>query len=104
MAEAIQAIQSNLAEEGVTEITGLSQGTQETTPFGEFMNQALQALDKVQQSDIKANQAMQAYASGQISMDEALIIASRASLDVQKAVNITNQLINTFKEIQQIQV
>ena len=76
----------------------------ETTPFGDFLDQAIKGLQQVSQTEWNADATIKSYAAGEANMDEALLAANKMSLEVQFAVKITDKFVTTFREIQQIQV
>lgn len=76
----------------------------EKAPFGEFLQNAVNALQSVSNVEQKADATVKDYMAGKVGMEEALMEMTRMSLTVQFAVTIMNQGVTTFKEIQQIQV
>ena len=104
MAEGIQAIGVvNPAQSGANTIVA-PVNTQNTTPFQVMLDAAIGGLQEVSAVEEKANAYIVQYSQGNVSMEEALIEVQKMTLDVQMATTVVNQVVSTFKEIEQIPV
>ena len=104
MAEGIQAIGAvNPAQAGRNTIVA-PVNTQNTTPFQIMLDAAIGGLQEVSAIEDKANAYIVQYSQGNVSMEEALIEVQKMTLAVQMATTVVNQVVSTFKEIEQIPV
>jgi flagellar hook-basal body complex protein FliE len=103
MAEGIQAIGAgNPAGGGNTIVSPVN--VQNTTPFQVMLDAAIGGLQSVSEIEAKADAYIVQYTRGNVSMEEALIEVQKMTLAVQMATTVVNQVVSTFKEIEQIPV
>jgi len=84
------------AEPAKTSFTG--------NPFEDVLSKAIDALNGVSRSEIRANQLIDSYLRGEIELHEVMLAQSKMSIMVQLAVTTVNSAVTTFKEITQMQV
>ena len=103
MAEGIQAIGGvGVNPDANTIVTPAN--TQNTTPFQVMLDAAIGGLKDVSAIEEKANAYIVQYSQGNVSMEEALMEVQKMTLAVQMATTVVNQVVSTFKEIEQIPV
>ncbi len=105
MAEAIQAIgavQNITAQQETANINPVQ--AQNNTPFQLMLDSAINALESVSATEEKANAYIAQYARGNVSMEEVLMEVNKMTLAVELATSVMNQVVTTFKEIQQMPV
>lgn len=73
-------------------------------PFEDILTKAVDSLDGVHRSEIRANQLIEQYLRGEIELQDVMVFQSKMSIMVNLAVTTINAVVNTFKEITQIQV
>ncbi len=76
----------------------------EGNPFEDVLSKAIDALNGVSRSEIRANQLIDSYLRGEIELHEVMLAQSKMSIMVQLAVTTVNAAVTTFKEITQMQV
>ena len=103
MAEGIQAIGGGAAAGGLNTIVA-PPSTQNTTPFQVMLDAAIGGLREVSAIEEKANAYIVQYSQGNVSMEEALMEVQKMTMAVQMATTVVNQVVSTFKEIEQIPV
>lgn len=104
MAEGIQAIGAvNPAAMGMDTIVA-PVNAQNTTPFQVMFDAAISGLQEVSATEERANAYIVQYAQGNVSMEEALMEVQKMTMAVQMATTVVNQVVTTFKEIEQIPV
>ncbi len=74
------------------------------TPFQQFLDQAVEALQGISNIEFKANDLSQQYIEGTASVEDAVFSTSKLNMAMSLATSVVNSSIQTFKEIQQIQV
>ncbi|MDR1323659.1 MAG: flagellar hook-basal body complex protein FliE [Candidatus Margulisbacteria bacterium] len=102
--------------EGITAVGGLNPvqtgantivspvNAQNTSPFQVMLDAAIGGLQDVSAAEEKANAYITQYSLGRVSMEEALIEMQKMTMAVQMATTVVNQVVSTFKEIEQIPV
>jgi len=104
MAEGIQGLSMvNPVQTGANTIVA-PVNVQNTTPFQVMLDAAIGGLQEVSAIEEKANAYIIQYSQGNVSMEEALIEVQKMTLAVQMATTVVNQVVSTFKEIEQIPV
>lgn len=73
-------------------------------PFDDVLAKAIEALDGVSKSEIYANQMIDKYLLGKVELQEVMVAQAKMSLVVQLAVTTINTVVNTFKELTQMQI
>jgi flagellar hook-basal body complex protein FliE len=76
----------------------------ETTPFQLFLDKAVDFFLRVSDQERHADMLMVDYAEGRISLEELMIEKSKAGVAVSFTLTLVNQVTQTFKEIQNMQV
>lgn len=71
----------------------------DTAPFGAVLSQA---LDQVNQSQLNAHQAADAFATGRGDLPTAMLAASRAQVQFRAAVEVRNRLVQAYREVMQM--
>ena len=105
MAEQIQVISNiQLNEEpgGIAEVAPVE--VENSTPFQVMLDAALQGLESVSAIEEKSNVYIAQYARGNVSMEEVMIEMTKMTMAVEMATSVVNQVVTTFKEIQQMPV
>ena len=80
------------------EISGLSRGA---GGFGEYLNQALQKVNKLQ---VEADQMVEKVAQGEEDIHNAFIALEKADLALGIAVQVRNKVVEAYQEIMCMQV
>lgn len=105
MAEAIQAISAVQNVMGQQETANINPvQAQNNSPFQLMLDSAINSLENVSATEEKANAYIAQYARGNVSMEEVLMEVNKMTLAVELATSVMNQVITTFKEIQQMPV
>ncbi|MFA4967718.1 MAG: flagellar hook-basal body complex protein FliE [Candidatus Margulisiibacteriota bacterium] len=81
-----------------------TQGYYKTSPFEDILGRAVNALEGVSQTEIKANQMIDGYVRGEVDLQDVMVQSSKMNIMVQLATTTVNLAVNTFKEITQMQV
>ncbi|GBR75569.1 flagellar hook-basal body complex protein FliE [Candidatus Termititenax persephonae] len=102
MAEGIQAI-GGAGVPGLNTIVAPA-NTQNTTPFQIMLDAAISGLREVSAAEAKADAYIVQYSQGNVSMEETLMEVQKMTMAVQMATTVVNQVVSTFKEIEQIPV
>jgi len=76
----------------------------ETTPFQLFLDKAVDFFLRVSDQERHADMLMVDYVEGRISLEELMIEKSKAGVAVSFSLTLVNQVTQTFKEIQNMQV
>jgi flagellar hook-basal body complex protein FliE len=104
MAEGISAIGGlNPVQTGANTIVS-PVNAQNTSPFQVMLDAAISGLQDVSAAEEKANAYIAQYSLGRVSMEEALMEVQKMTMAVQMATTVVNQVVSTFKEIEQIPV
>jgi flagellar hook-basal body complex protein FliE len=104
MADPIDEIGRSLDLEGVTEAPKLSRAPLTGNIFEDVLSKAVEALEKVSNTEFYANQLIEKYIAGEADMQDVMVATSKMSLMVQLAVTTVTTAVNTFTEITQMQV
>ncbi|GAV26156.1 flagellar hook-basal body protein FliE [Carboxydothermus islandicus] len=94
------------------EITGisfpntiLSNNSTQTTKTLDFEKKLAEALDKVNEKQLKAEQATQDFLAGKVDdIHQVLILAQEAKLSLQLAVEVRNKIVEAYQEISRMQI
>lgn len=76
----------------------------ETTPFQLFLDKAVDFFLRVSDQERHADMLMVDYVEGRISLEELMIEKAKAGVAVSFSLTLVNQVTQTFKEIQNMQV
>ena len=72
--------------------------------FEDMLSNAVEALNQVSQSEMKANDLISKYVKGEAELSDVMLMQSKAGIMVQLAVTTVNSAVTTFKELTQLQV
>ncbi len=105
MAEPIQAV-TMMGNVGQADQAGgvAAVAPKNVTPFQVMLDAAVDSLQGVSATEEKANAYISQYAQGNVSMEEVMVEVSKMTMSVQLATTVVNQVVTTFKEIQQMPV
>jgi flagellar hook-basal body complex protein FliE len=104
MAEGIQAIGGlNPIQTGANTIVA-PVAAQNSSPFQAMLDAAIGGLNSVSAAETRADAYITQYSLGNVSMEEALMEVQKMTMAVQMATTVVNQVVSTFKEIEQIPV
>jgi flagellar hook-basal body complex protein FliE len=92
-----------LTPQSLTELSQ-RQNRLETTPFQLFLDKAVDFFLRVSDQERHADMLMVDYVEGRISLEELMIEKSKAGVAVSFSLTLVNQVTQTFKEIQNMQV
>ena len=73
-------------------------------PFKNFFENALESLEGVSAMESRADTLVQQYIAGEVDMPEVMVAMAKANLAVQFAVTTVTSVVNTFKEMTQMQI
>ncbi|HEX7382491.1 MAG TPA: flagellar hook-basal body complex protein FliE [Nevskiaceae bacterium] len=73
--------------------------TGNTTAFGDVLTQA---LDHVNGSQVAADKAADAFATGQGDLPTAMLAASRAQVEFRAAVEVRNRVVQAYRDVMQM--
>ena len=104
MAEGIQAVGGVGAQAGGLNTIVTPPSTQNASPFQVMLDAAIGGLREVSAIEEKADAYIVQYSQGKVSMEEALMEMQKMTMAVQMATTVVNQVVSTFKEIEQIPV
>lgn len=96
---AINGLEQTSATAGVIPVE-----PENSTPFQAMLDTAIGALENVSATEEKANAYIAQYAKGNVSMEEVLMEVNKMTMAVELATSLINQVVTTFKEIQQMPV
>jgi flagellar hook-basal body complex protein FliE len=74
------------------------------SPFSQFMDTAVNSLNDISTMESQTNQLTSEYINGRVSLEEVMLQTNKLSINMQLAVTVINTGVQTFKEIQQMQV
>ena len=94
------------------EITGISfpntilpNNSAQSTKTLDFEKKLAEALDKVNEKQLKAEQATQDFLAGKVDdIHQVLILAQEAKLSLQLAVEVRNKVLEAYQEISRMQI
>lgn len=72
--------------------------------FEDMLSNAIDALNQVSQTEMKANDLINKYVKGEAELSDVMLMQSKAGIMVQLAVTTVNSAVSTFKELTQLQV
>lgn len=72
--------------------------------FEDVLSRAIESLNDVSRSEVRANQLIDGYLRGEVELHEVMLAQSKMSVMVQLAVTAVNSAVTSFKEITQMQV
>lgn len=75
-----------------------------TNAFEDMLSKAIESLNEVSRTEIYANRLAADYARGEADLKDVMVAQAKASIMVQLAVTTVNAVVNTFKEVTQMQV
>lgn len=103
MAEPITGVSGAIPAEMTTPISTISQVEAEnSTPFQVMFDSAMSGLQRVSEMENQANINITKYANGQVGMDEIMMEMAKVSLAIELTTSVVNQLVTSFKEVQQM--
>lgn len=73
-------------------------------PFQKLLDYAVDSLNKVSATDMRTDAVAGKFATGQASLEEVMFAENRATLEINMAVTAVNNVVSSFKEIQQMPV
>ena len=76
----------------------------QAAPFQKFLDMAVGALEDVGALETNANNLINGYVEGKVSMQEVMMATAKMNIAIQMAVTVTNSAVTAFKEITQIAV
>jgi len=74
------------------------------SPFQMILDNAVQSLQQVSNTEYQNNNLIDEFVKGKASVDEVLVSTNKLSLEISFATTIINTGVQSFKEIQQMQV
>lgn len=92
-----------LTPEAITQLVQQQQRL-ETPPFQLFLDKALDFFLKVSDLERKTDMMMVDYVEGRVSLEELMIEKAKAGVAISFSLTLVNQVVQTFKEIQNMQV
>ncbi|MBI5700658.1 flagellar hook-basal body complex protein FliE [Candidatus Saganbacteria bacterium] len=75
-----------------------------SNPFEDVLAKAVNALDNISKTEMRANQLIGDYIHGKADLQDVMIATSKSSVLIQLAITTINSAVSTFKEITQMQV
>ncbi len=88
-------------------VNDINDNNVESTNFGSvsFMDMLKEKLDDVNEKQIKADEATEAFISGDdIDIHELMLITEEAKMSLQLAVQVRNKLVEAYQEINKMQL
>jgi len=83
----------------------LLNSSEKTSNNLDFEEKIAQALDKLNQSQVKAERITQDFLAGKVDdVHQVLILAQEAKLSLQLAVEIRNKIVEAYQEINRMQI
>ena len=73
-------------------------------PFKNFFDNALESLEGVSATENRADALIEQFIAGKVDMPDVMIAMAKANLEVQFAVTTVTSVVNTFKEMTQMQI
>ncbi|HCY35858.1 MAG: hypothetical protein DKM50_04550 [Candidatus Margulisiibacteriota bacterium] len=73
-------------------------------PFQKFLDYAVDSLSKTSISEIQTNMTLDNYAAGKASLEEVMFSENRTGIQINMAVTAINNVVSSFKEIQQMPI
>jgi flagellar hook-basal body complex protein FliE len=100
------AVQQNRQQPNQTAAprANLTQNAPASTPFQVFLDKAIDFFETVSDYENKSDAMMQDYVEGKMSLEEMTIARTKIGLALSFSVTLINQVTQTFKEIQNMQV
>ena len=105
MVQAIKSISSALgmAEDIAAPLTlGLARAEQ--IPFQKFLDQAIDSLNQVSALEQSSNAAVEAYAKGNGSLEDAVFAMNELTTTMQMANQVLSNSVAAFRELEQMQI
>jgi len=81
-----------------------SRGVMPITPFQLFLNKAVDFFDGVSQMEMSTDSLMKDYVDGKASLEELSLAKAKIGIAITFSMTLVNQVTQTFKEIQNMQV
>ncbi|SCN21302.1 Flagellar hook-basal body complex protein FliE [Clostridium sp. N3C] len=88
-------------------VNDINDNNVESTNFGSvsFMDMLKEKLDDVNEKQIKADEATEAFISGDdVDIHELMLITEEAKMSLQLAVQVRNKLVEAYQEINKMQL
>lgn len=114
MVESISSIDQNLIAqilgpgESIAQLTPTAQTTdldlQKKLTFDDILQRAIGALEEVSKIENDANLKIQQFTEGKADLADVMIATAKMNLTVQLAVTVVTSVVNTFKEMTQMQI
>ncbi len=79
-------------------------GPMTVTPFQIFLDKAVSFFDMVSDMQNQSGTMTQEYIQGKLPLEEVILIRSKVSIALTFATTLVNQITQSFKEIQQMQI
>ena len=73
-------------------------------PFQKFLDQAVESLNQVSGAEQAANDAVQKYTQGKISLEDAVFSMNEVTTTIQLANQVVTNAAAAFRELEQMQV
>ena len=73
-------------------------------PFESFMDAAVNHLNEISQTEFKANSIIEDYIKGEASIEDAVLTMGKAREKMRLTTTVVNNLVTSFKELQQMQI
>ena len=76
----------------------------EKVPFQDYLEKSVSALQGVSNVEFENNHLIQQYVAGKASIDDVMISTSKLTLAMSLATTVVQNVVTTFKEIQNMPV
>lgn len=76
----------------------------ENSPFEAFLQSAVNHLNEVSKIEIKANSIIEDYVQGKASVEDAAFALGKSREMLRFTTAVVNNMVTSFKEIQQMQI
>jgi len=97
-------VPANQTKQPAQNQTGIMGPRLQVTPFQLFLDKAVDFFDMVSGLEEKGDSLMQDYIDGKVSIEELSLIRTKVSVALSFTTTLVNQITQTFKEIQNMQV
>ncbi|MFA6431466.1 MAG: flagellar hook-basal body complex protein FliE [Candidatus Margulisiibacteriota bacterium] len=78
--------------------------SREENAFEMILSKAVESLNSVSQAEKQANDLITKFTKGEADISQVMIAQSKAGIQVQFAVTTVNAVVNTLKEVTQLQI
>ncbi|MCR4944381.1 MAG: flagellar hook-basal body complex protein FliE [Clostridium sp.] len=98
-------VNNYVPSEKIFEVDGASNNGTKSNGIKSFSETLTKALDEVNDTQIKADEATNAFVSGQdMEISDVMLAAEEGKLTLQFAVQVRNKLVDAYKELSNIQI